>query len=150
VLALREGRVHHGSCLCESIRYQIESDLKAVVHCHCRFCSKAHGAAFTTLLFAPFSSLTTTEGVEFLARYHVANLDADRYFCKRCGTRLYSHAPSKGMVSLVVATLNVDQPLRPLAHINTESKCSWFQITDGLPQFSSTPSPAEFKQLLSA
>src|SRR4051812_17393011 len=53
----QESHVHRGSCLCESIQYEIESDLKAVVNCHCKFCSKAHGAPFTTLLFMPFSRL---------------------------------------------------------------------------------------------
>ncbi len=43
--------MHQGSCLCESIQYEIESDLRAVVNCHRRFCSKAHGAPFATLLF---------------------------------------------------------------------------------------------------
>ena len=141
--------MHQGSCLCRSIKYEIESDLRAIVNCHCRFCRKAHGAPFTTLLFTQFSSLTMLEGAEFMARYHIKNLNVDRCFCAKCGTRLYNHAPSKGMVSLVVATLDVDEALRPVAHVNTESKCSWFEINDELPQFSSTPDPAGFRQLLS-
>ena len=141
--------MHQGSCLCESVKYEIDSDLKAIVHCHCKFCSKAHGAAFTTLLFAPFTSLTIIEGAGFIERFHIENLDADRCFCRRCGTRLYNHRPASGRVSIVVATLKVDEVLQPLAHFNTESKCSWFEIEDELPQFLSTPGPAEFKQLFS-
>lgn len=140
--------MHRGSCLCESIQYEIESDLKAVVNCHCRFCSKAHGAAFTTLLFAPYSSLRIVGGENLIARYHMEQMNADRCFCSKCGTRLYNHAPAVGMISLVVATLKVDGPLRAVAHINTESKCSWYQITDDLPQFASTPPTAEFRRLL--
>ncbi len=140
--------MHRGSCLCESIQYEIESDLKAVVNCHCRFCSKAHGAAFTTLLFAPFSGLRVIAGEDLIARYHMEKSNADRCFCAKCGTRLFNHAPQAGMISLVVATLRVDGPLRAVAHINTESKCSWHQIADGLPQFASMPAPAEFRQLL--
>lgn len=141
--------MHRGSCLCESIQYEIESDLKAIVNCHCRFCSKAHGAAFTTLLFAPFSTLRVVAGDELIARYHIEKQNAYRCFCGKCGTRLYNHAPAAGMISLVVATLKTDGALRALAHINTESKCSWYQIRDGLPQFAAAPPPAEFRRLLS-
>jgi hypothetical protein len=141
--------MHRGTCLCESIQYEIESDLKAIVNCHCRFCRKAHGAAFTPLLFAKYSNLRIVAGTEFVARYPVTNLNADRCFCAKCGTRLYNHAPSAGMISLVVATLDVDDVLRPIAHFNIESKCSWFHIADDLPRFSSMPTPAEFARLLS-
>lgn len=141
--------MHRGSCLCGAVRYEVESDLKAVVNCHCPFCRKAHGAPFTPLLFMPFSQLTIAQGAEFLARYHIDRLDADRCFCVRCGTRLYNHAPARGMVSIIVATIDTDEILRPIAHVNTESKCAWLEINDGLPQFLAAPSPAEFKQLLS-
>ena len=140
--------MHRGSCLCESIRYEIESDLKAVVNCHCRFCSKAHGAPFTTLLFMPFARLTIVAGEGLIARHHLEKANADRCFCEKCGTRLYNHAPAAGMISLVVATLEEGGALRPVAHINTESKCAWFQIGDGLPQFASMLPPAEFRQLI--
>src|SRR4029077_15926635 len=70
--------VYLGSCLCESIRYEIDSDLQAIVNCHCKYCSRAHGAPFTTLLFAPFSSLRILTGAERIARYPVERLGADR------------------------------------------------------------------------
>jgi hypothetical protein len=139
--------MHQGSCLCESVQYEIESDLRAVVNCHCQFCSKAHAAPFTTLLFMPFTGLRIVAGEELIARYHVERLNADRCFCRKCGTRLFSHAAQAGMISLAVATLKDDSALRPLAHINTESKRSWFQITDGLPQFAKMPNAAEFRSL---
>jgi hypothetical protein len=141
--------MYQGSCLCESIKYEIESDLKAVMNCHCSFCRKAHGTVFTTLLFIPLPNLTIIEGKEFLKSYHVESLNADRCFCGKCGTRLYNSLPSLGRASVVVATLDTDEELRPLVHVNTESKCTWFQINDELPQFLSSPNPAEFMELLS-
>ncbi len=141
--------MHRGSCLCGGVTFEIDSDLKAIVNCHCRFCRKAHGAPFTPLLFMPFSKLAIRQGAELLARYHIERVDADRCFCARCGTRLYNHALARDMISLVVATLDTDQMLRPIAHVNTESKCPWLDINDGLPQFAAAPSRKEFVQLLS-
>jgi hypothetical protein len=137
----------HGSCLCGSVKYRIDDDLKFVVNCHCRFCSKAHGAAFTTLLFTPFSKFEVVQGETLLSSHEVTTLDSLRVFCSRCGTRLYNHSPSHGMISLIVATLDTDAKLLPLANINIGSKCSWYRIADELPQFSSTPSAAEFGRL---
>jgi hypothetical protein len=130
------------------VKFQIESDLKTVVHCHCQFCSKAHGAAFVTILLMPASGLSVIQGEELIARHRIEKLDADRCFCKKCGTRLFNHRPAANRVSVVVATLKLDQPLRPLAHFNTESKCTWFEILDDLPQFAAAATPEEFKRLL--
>ena len=142
--------MHYGSCLCGAIKYSIDDNLKFVVNCHCRFCSKAHGAPFTTLLFMPFVKLEIIEGKELVTAYEVKALNAVRCFCSKCGTRLYNYSPSRGMISLIVATLDTDTEIRPLANINTGSKCSWSRIDDELPQFSSTPSQSEFGQLLSS
>lgn len=139
--------MHNGSCLCGSVKYSVDDDFRFVVNCHCRFCSKAHGSAFVTLLFMPFDKLMVVKGQSLLCSYEVTTLKSLRVFCSQCGTRLYNHSPSKGMISLVVATLDTDAELRPLANINVGSKCSWYGIADALPQFSSTPSAAEFGQL---
>lgn len=139
--------MHSGSCLCGSIQYRIESDLKAVVNCHCKFCSKAHGAPYVPMLFAPFSALEIVAGAEHIARYHVQRLGADRCFCGKCGTRLFNHNPARGRISLIVTTLDSPGALRPVAHISTESKCPWERIEDDLPQFQGVPTPEQFKEL---
>lgn len=54
------------------------------------------------------------------------------------------------MISLLAATLKNGTSVRPVAHINTESKRGWHEITDAIPQFASMPAPAEFPQLISA
>jgi hypothetical protein len=141
--------MHRGSCLCGSVKYSIDDDLKIVVNCHCRFCRKAHGAAFTTLLFMPFNKFGVVEGQALLSSYEVKTLNSSRVFCSTCGARLYNHSPSKGMISLIVATLDTDAKLRPIANINIGSKCSWYQIEDKLPQFGSVPTKSDFAQLLS-
>jgi hypothetical protein len=140
--------MHHGSCLCGAIKYSIDDNPKLIVNCHCRFCRKAHGAPFTTLLLMPFNKFELMEGKAPLANFEVKTLNSLRLFCSKCGTRLYNHSPSKGMISLVVATLETSAELRPVANINVESKCSWYQINDGLPQFSSVPTVSEFGQLV--
>lgn len=37
-----------GSCLCQGIRYEIETELDEIIYCHCQKCRKANGTAFAT------------------------------------------------------------------------------------------------------
>ena len=73
------------------------------MNCHCSFCRKAHGGAFTTLLFIPLANLKITKGNELLNSFHVKGLDADRCFSSCCGTRQYNSLPSLESASIVVA-----------------------------------------------
>ena len=142
--------MHHGSCLCGSIKYRIDDNLKFIINCHCRYCRKAHGAPFTTLLIMPFLKFEITEGQDLLATYVVRAINTTRCFCSQCASRLYNYSPSRGMISLVVATLDTDAKIQPIADINTASSCAWYEIPGGLPQFSAVPSQSEFGQLLSS
>lgn len=141
--------MYQGNCLCGAVKYEIKSDLKAIVHCHCQYCRKAHGAAFVTLLLMQASDFHLIQGEDNLGKFYVDTTGADRCFCLKCGTRLFNHVRSAGRLALVVSTLQTDEVLHPVAHCNTESKCSWYQINDELPQFLKAPNPVEFKELLS-
>jgi hypothetical protein len=141
--------MHQGSCLCGVIKYAIDDNLQFVVNCHCRFCRKAHGASFTTLLLMPFLKFEVLEGKESIASYEIKTIGAVRCFCSICGTQLYNYSPTRGMISLMVATLDANPEIHPLANINTGSKCSWFEIEDDLPRFSAVPTQDEFARLLS-
>lgn len=140
--------MHQGGCLCGKIQYEIISDLRVIVNCHCKYCRRAHGAAFVTLLLMQSSSLRITQGGEMLGKFHIETTGVDRCFCLHCGTRLYNHVLSKQRLALVVETLQNDKGIQPIAHCNTESKSSWYAISDELPQFSKAPSPTEIESLL--
>ena len=145
--------MHQGSCLCCSIKYCVEHELTPIVHCHCEYCRRAHGAAFVTFLSIPQSSFEIVQGQDFLARYsyRFAGSDAYRCFCSNCGTRLFNHLPSLSRVSVIAATLiDISEgEIHPLAHINTESTCPWISIADDLPQYFAVPGPGEIGKLVS-
>lgn len=142
--------MYYGNCLCGTIKYEVQSDLKTLLNCHCKFCRRAHGATFVTLLLMQDSDLRLIQGEDSIGKFHIESKGVDRCFCINCGTRLYNHVVAAGRLALVVATLESDEVLHPIAHCNTESKCSWYKITDNLPQFLQAPSSAELNELLSA
>jgi len=132
---------HTGRCLCDAVRYAVTGDLGPLIHCHCRFCRRAHGAPFVTVTPVPRQRFRWTAG-ESLVREH-ANAAGSRLFCSACGSRLLSVPRSApGILSLVVASLD-DPPSGPaLMHINVESKAPWHEIRDDLPQHAGLPQAA--------
>ncbi len=140
--------MHTGSCLCGAIEYSVDDPLEFTVNCYCQFCKKAHGSTFVTLAFTPLNKLEVRRGEELLTKYEIAELEAFRCFCSKCGTRLFNLAPGAGMVSLVTATLDRWSEMAPLANINVESLPDEAVPRNDLPNFDSAPSGAELQRLL--
>lgn len=128
-----------GSCLCGKIRYEVEVIPEQVFNCHCKFCRKAHGADYATLVVAKASTLKLMDEKGLLTE-HQNDLGGFRAFCAECGTRLMNYAPDKtDYFSVTLATIDTPINFKPVAHANTESKAAWCTPYDGIPQFSGFP-----------
>lgn len=128
-----------GRCLCGAVRYTLEGELPLLFNCHCRYCRRAHGAAFVTLAWVPNAALRVTSGGEEIREFHTPNVGI-RAFCGRCGTRLWNQAEStREFLSLAIASLDEPPERGPVMHINVESKARWYEILDGLPQHAAFP-----------
>jgi len=127
-----------GRCLCGDVRYSIEGGIGPLLNCHCRFCRRAHGAAFATVALVARARLRWEAG-EAKVRTH-RNAAGARRFCGECGTRLLNEAaPDSEQVALVVASLDQEPVDAPVQHLNTGSKAPWFRIADDAPQFDGVP-----------
>jgi hypothetical protein len=125
-----------GSCLCNGIRYEIAGQLGTVVNCHCSMCRKATGAAFRTRVSVPTASFRWLAGEQLLSRYE-SSPGETRTFCSVCGATLPTFfAARPDEIGLPLGTLDDDPGVRPSAHVYVGSKAPWFEIADGLPQFS--------------
>lgn len=128
-----------GSCLCGKVKYQIEIYRDKVLNCHCKFCRKAHGSDYTTMAIADASTLKLDDKNGYL-KEHQSGAGGYRAFCSECGTRLMNYSPDR--VSFFCVSLStVDTPLdlKPVAHINIESKANWCKPYEGIPCFSAFP-----------
>jgi hypothetical protein len=127
--------MHKGSCLCGTVRYEIDADIKRITHCHCSMCRKAHGAAFGSYGTVPRGSFRFTDGADAVAAYHSSS-SVTRTFCRHCGSTLqwYSDAAHPEWMSIALGTLDTSLEQSKQKHIFAGSKSSWYQINDGLPQ----------------
>jgi hypothetical protein len=128
-----------GSCLCGSIKYQVELIPEKIFNCHCRFCRKAHGADYVTVALAKASTLVVSDDNNNL-KEHLNDIGGIRAFCGSCGTRLMNYAQDKNLYfSVTLSTIDTPHNLKPLAHVNTESKASWCEPYAGIPGFAGIP-----------
>jgi len=124
-----------GSCLCGTVRYEIDGPFSYASHCHCSQCRKGHGAAFATYGVLPRASLRYTAGRDSIASYQ-ASPAATRTFCRHCGSNLeWRGSATPERTGLALGTLDDDPRIRPARHIYVGSRAPWYAPADGLPQF---------------
>ena len=123
----------HGSCLCGAIAYELRSSPKAVSHCHCRICQKAHGAAFATYGSVPVKDLVFTRGQEQL-RCFASSPGITRCFCRRCGSSLSWHSEhyaEGAWISVALATLDSEFVVGGQRHVNRGVGMGWVDCRMG-------------------
>jgi hypothetical protein len=123
--------IREGGCLCGAVRFRSEGEPDNVRVCHCRNCQKAMGSPFFARARFAQSALTV-EGET--AGYASSEL-ADRVFCKRCGTRLFSWRKDGTMAGVALAAFDDRNAFAPTEHIWVSEKMDWVRLDDGLPQY---------------
>lgn len=124
-----------GSCLCGGVRYEYHGEIRELSLCHCSQCRKAQGSAFVAVAPVESSRLVLVSGVELLKEFRMTPHKA-RVFCSRCGSPLYSARDDlPGIKRLRVGTVDTPFTCQNAYHAFTGSRASWFEITDGLPQY---------------
>lgn len=128
--------VIQGSCLCGDVAYEISGEPLRMTFCHCSRCRLGRSAAYATNVVYADAGFAWTKGTDRVRDYKVPEA---KYFavafCQRCGGGVPRISKERGIVVVPAGSLDSDPGIRPQTHIFTESKASWFTITDDLPQF---------------
>ena len=129
-----------GKCYCGAVTYEIEGDIDYIVHCHCRSCRRACGAAFYSAGFLPASRFSVTSGETQIREFNFPeNPSGARCFCGTCGGRLYIRLPVPGLINVAINTLDQEPQEDVGVHINVESKAPWDEISQGREQHAAFP-----------
>ena len=125
-----------GQCLCGQIKYEFAEIGPKMGHCHCSMCRKFHGAAFATFGEARVDDFRWVVGEDKLKTYLAPN-GTRRQFCENCGSSLIFMPSNEDgeWVEFALGTLDSAIELKPDAHIFTDYKACWYEVSDGLPQF---------------
>jgi hypothetical protein len=115
-----------GSCLCGTIEYEVTQLDSAIEHCSCRYCRKAHAAAFNTSAAVKPDHFKWIKGSERL-KFHESSPGKRRYFCADCGTHLVARRSGLDALLLRVATLDEDPGQVPQFQIWASSEVPWLR-----------------------
>ncbi len=134
-----------GSCHCGSVRFRVESaELYPYQACYCSICRKTAGGGGYAINLGADANTLEVEGEENLSVYHaklydsggpdgVPASDAERNFCKFCGSAVWLFSPSYPDLVHPHASA-IDTPLpRPPEHVRImlDSAASWVEIPTG-------------------
>jgi hypothetical protein len=135
---MSETEVHHGGCLCGTLRYEISGPALQTTLCHCEDCRRASGAPAVAWTFFPPDVLRWTRGtprkITFAGR--------ERWFCSDCGSPLLFVDPALPEFT-EVNTCSLDHPARfpPADQCWTADEIPWMHSIASLPRFDFTSPP---------
>jgi hypothetical protein len=135
-----------GNCRCGALQYSVTHRFGPVINCHCTFCRRVHGAAFTTVAFVPRGALDWVRGEDAVAVYRTP-LGNRRHFCGMCASPLFNTGGAGELAAIVVGSLQDAEQPAPWVHVNTETQAPWHRICDGLPEFLTWPKAEELRAL---
>ncbi len=127
-----------GSCLCGTVRYEIDGPFNLMLNCHCSMCRKQSGASFVTFVAAPLAGYRLLDGATSVGHF-ASSPGHQRSFCRKCGSVLPEAMTEMGLVVAPAGNLEGELGLTPQMHIFTGSKAPWYVIADDLPQYETYP-----------
>ena len=103
--------VHEGGCLCGAVRYKATGEPVRVTVCHCTFCQRVTGTAFSVLPFFKEADvvLSGKNPSTYDHRSDGSNKIITVYFCGDCSTTLYLH-PQRFPDILALGSGTFDDP----------------------------------------
>ncbi|VXC71121.1 conserved hypothetical protein [Pseudomonas sp. 8Z] len=126
----------HGSCHCNQIQFEAETDPALVSICHCNDCQKLTGTAFrlsTPALSGTFRVLTGTPKI--YVKVTESGSRRAQAFCGECGSQLFTYDADNPVAYILrVGVLDERQQLPPTWQKWCEAALPWTQDISGLEQ----------------
>lgn len=124
-----------GQCLCGAFRFTVEGPLENVRLCHCDFCRRGNGSAYSANCRVPVERFSVVRDDSAL-RHFESSPGARRHFCGTCGSPVFAKVDGDpDHIRIRLGTLDREAAAEIVAHVWVGSKASRDLISDDLPQF---------------
>lgn len=127
-----------GSCLCSTVRFEIDGGFDSFYLCHCQHCQKDTGSAHAANLFSQSAKLIWLAGTESVSSFTLPGTRHNKSFCKRCGSALPDTQIS-GLLVVPAGCLDTATGMLPTAHLFSASKAVWDDQLGEIPAFKGLP-----------
>lgn len=125
-----------GSCTCGAVRFTVSGELKPPDACHCIQCRKFSGHYFVST-DVPRSAVEIVGG-DNVAWYHTSER-VRRGFCSICGCSLFFDSLARDWIGIAMGAFDGGTDTRAELHVFVAEKGDYYEIGDGLPQYSRLP-----------
>lgn len=129
---------HFGSCLCGTVKYEVQGDFDSFYLCHCQYCQKDTGSAHAANLFSQSAKLVWHSGPDAVASFTLPGTRHSKSFCKFCGSALPS-TQIAGLLVVPAGCLDTEITMAPTAHIFSSCKAAWDVGLESVPKFEGLP-----------
>lgn len=123
--------MHHGSCLCGEVSFDVSGELAAPDACHCTMCRKQSGHYWASTDIERKS--LRLRGEDKLNWYQ-ASEKVRRGFCSCCGSFLFWDPLEGERIAIAMGAFDSPSRTRLEKHIFVADKGDYYAIADGLPQ----------------
>ncbi len=123
--------MHHGSCLCGAVSFEVEGELAAPDACHCSMCRKQSGHFWASTDIP--TSRVTIRGEDKLTWYQSSE-KVRRGFCSVCGSYLFWDPIRHERIAIAMGAFDKPTGTHLGMHIYVADKGDYYDIADGLPQ----------------
>lgn len=129
---------YFGSCLCGTVKFEVQGDFDSFYLCHCQHCQKGTGSAHAANLFSKSAKLVWQSGVDKVTSFTLPGTRHNKSFCKLCGSALPS-TQIAGLLVVPAGCLDTEISISPTAHIFSSSKAAWDGQLGDVPTFEGLP-----------
>ncbi|MFT5172099.1 MAG: hypothetical protein ACI8W7_000263 [Gammaproteobacteria bacterium] len=129
-----------GKCLCGSISYSADTEIKMMANCHCTDCRAATGAAYGTLLFIAEDALQIIGTPKVFKHKAASGADMEKHFCSDCGSQLFGRNSNRpNIMSIRAGGLEQGELIKPGVNVYLDSKIASTPIDPELKGFAKMP-----------
>lgn len=121
-----------GSCLCGSVRYEVDHFERGVIACHCSQCRKTSGH-FVAATKAKNTNLRMIS--DKTLKWYRSSQTAERGFCGLCGSNLFWRRIGDSATSLMAGALESPTGLTMQSHIYLDNIGDYYSVTDDVPVY---------------
>jgi hypothetical protein len=130
---------HTGTCLCGTVRFEVQGDFERFYLCHCRHCRKDTGSAHAANLFSTTARLRWLGGEDHIARFQLPGTRHSKSWCTTCGSALPELQLDGTLLKVPAGSLDTEVPNTPDAHLFTASRAGWDHALERIPMIEGLP-----------
>jgi len=125
-----------GGCLCGQVRYEIKSEPRLQLACHCANCRKQSGSAFSMSALVPREDITIKGEMKTYHDIGDSGNQISRVFCPNCGSPLFSEVVARpDAIALKAGSLDDLGWFKPRVNLWTDSALPWVPIDPACKNF---------------